>query len=149
MRQSRKLLLTTWGNFEEPLAKTLAKWKTFIEDPTFDPDVWLIAFDGDEIAGVSTCWTEMAESPKMGLVDNLGVRRPWRRRGLAYALLRQSFHELYKKGKSSVRLGVDATSLTRATALYEKAGMHVITETALFEKEIRPGIDLRKQELEQ
>ena len=81
----------------------------------------------------------------MGWVDTLGVRRPWRRQGLAEALLYHSFRELRRRGRTSVGLGVDASSLTGATRLYEKAGMRAIRKFTRYEKELRPGTDLKTQ----
>jgi ribosomal protein S18 acetylase RimI-like enzyme len=84
----------------------------------------------------------------MGWVDTLGVRRPWRRQGLAEALLYHSFAELRRRGLTRVGLGVDAHSLTGATRLYEKVGMRAIRDFTLFEKELRPGVNLATQTIE-
>ena len=81
-------------------------------------------------------------------MSSLGVKRAWRRRGLALALLHQSFGEYYKRGKTKVDLGVDAESLTGATDLYKKAGMFVLRQFDLFEKELRPGIEVSVTGLE-
>ena len=51
----------------------------------------------------------------MAWVNQLCVRRPWRRRGLGLAMLHHCFGEFYRRGKQRVGLGVDATSLTNAT----------------------------------
>ncbi|MGH2515177.1 MAG: GNAT family N-acetyltransferase, partial [Ktedonobacterales bacterium] len=102
------------------------------------------AMDGDQIAGFSLCRPEEG----MGWVDDLGIRRPWRRRGLALALLLASFGEFYRRGERVVGLSVDAQSLTGATRLYEKAGMRPSREWKVFEKELRPGIELSTQSLE-
>ena len=67
--------------------------------------------------------------PDLGWVSTLGVRRPWRRRGLALAILHASFRLLAARGKARVGLGVDSQSLTGATRLYEKAGMRVVRES--------------------
>jgi hypothetical protein len=66
------------------------------------------------------------------------------------ALLHQAFTELYDRGKHRVGLGVDAESITGATKLYEKVGMRSdpVREVTIFEKEIRPGVDLTTQVLE-
>ena len=103
----------------------------------------------DEVACVSLCRIDAYEDPAMGWVNTLGVRRPWRRSGLGLALLRHSFGELYRRGKRAVGLGVDANSLTGATRLYEKAGMHVIHQMNNYEKVLRPGADLRLQNLDE
>jgi mycothiol synthase len=83
-------------------------------------------------------------------VNILGVRRPWRRRGVALALLQHSFREFYSRGRYKVGLGVDAQSLTGATRLYEKAGMRSdpSRQLVLYEKELRPGLEIRTQSLD-
>ena len=139
-----------WGYVEEPEEESLKDWQEWIEkDRKHDPSLWFLAMDGDEIAGVSLCRLESWSDPSWGWVDELGVRRSWRRRGIALALLQHSFAELYKRGKKHVGLGVDAQSLTGATRLYEKAGMRVFREFQDFEKVLRPGRDLSTQTLEE
>jgi mycothiol synthase len=83
-------------------------------------------------------------------VGTLGVRRPWRRRGVALALLQHSFGEFYRRGLRKAGLGVDASSLTGATRLYRKAGMRSdpAYQYDLYEKELRPGEDLLTQSLD-
>jgi GNAT superfamily N-acetyltransferase len=78
----------------------------------------------------------------MGWVNVLGVRRPWRKRGLGLALLQHSFGEFYSRGKHRAGLGVDASSLTGATRLYEKAGMKPIRQFTVSQKVLRPGLDI-------
>jgi hypothetical protein len=67
--------------------------------------------------------------------------------GLGLALLQHSFVALHDRGCKRVGLGVDAGSLTGATRLYEKAGMRPVQQVTLYEKEIRPGKELSRQEL--
>src|SRR5215468_1533170 len=71
-----------------------------------------------------------------GVVGALGVRKPWRRRGIAQALLHHAFGEFYRRGKRRVALGVDAENPTGATRLYERAGMHVAFEAVTYGKEL-------------
>jgi mycothiol synthase len=101
----------------------------------FDPTLWFIAWDGDEVAGYSLC----RYREEVGWVGSLGVRRPWRKHGLGLALLDHSFGEFYRRGTKTVSLGVDAASPTGATRLYQKAGMRVASEFVIYEKELRPG----------
>jgi ribosomal protein S18 acetylase RimI-like enzyme len=68
------------------------------------------------------------------MVRLLGVRRPWRRRGLGRALLLHAFGEFRRRGFSRSALGVDAESLTGANRLYERAGMHVAARFDIYEK---------------
>ncbi len=110
------------------------EWKRMrLEAPDFDPSLWFVAREGCEIAGICRC-TEQRWS--CGWVDALGVRKPWRRRGLGSALLRHAFRMLHERGQKRVGLGVDAENPSGATRLYERAGMHVVSEIISFEKRL-------------
>ena len=113
----------------------------------FDPSLWWLAFEGDQLAGICLCRPQSYDDPNMGYVSTLGVRRPWRTHGLGLAFLHHSFGEFYRRGKRKVSLGVDAENLTGALRLYEKAGMHVHLQFDTFEKEIRPGREISVQSL--
>jgi mycothiol synthase len=120
---------------------TLERFVGRTEQPSFDPSLWFLAMDGDEIAGVTLCKTLAGE----GWVDVVGVRRPWRNRGLALALLRHALAEYHRRGVRKVALSVDAESITGAPRLYGRAGMRVRESYAIYLKELRPGIDLGKR----
>jgi mycothiol synthase len=105
----------------------------FLKDPSFDPSLWFVAEADGEIAGVAFCRAWEAQ-PGLGWVRVLGVRRPFRRRGIGQALLRQAFDEFRRRGFERVGLGVDAASPTGAVALYERAGMHVARTNLQCEK---------------
>ena len=64
------------------------------------------------------------------------MRRAWRRRGLAVALLHASFGEFWRRGERRVQLGVDAESETGAIGLYEGVGMRVEWQADIYEKEL-------------
>jgi len=113
----------------------------------FDPSLWYLAMEGNEIAGICLCRPHAYDDPDIGYVSTLGVRRPWRKRGLGLAFLQHAFGEFYRRGKRKVSLGVDADNLTGALRLYEKAGMHIHLQTDTFEKEIRPGKEISVQSL--
>jgi ribosomal protein S18 acetylase RimI-like enzyme len=69
-------------------------------------------------------------------VGSLAVRRPWRRRGLGEALLRDAFLRFAERGKRSAGLGVDAENTTGAVALYERVGMHVVRRSDTWERTV-------------
>ncbi|MEO8510505.1 MAG: GNAT family N-acetyltransferase [Chloroflexota bacterium] len=119
------------------------EWTARTERPDFDPTLWFVAVDGDEIAGTSLCRVQA----DMGWIGTLGVRRPWRRRGLGRALLLHSLGEWWRRGQPRVGLGVDAASLTGATRLYEAAGMHVNIRYDQYEKILRDGLDMATREI--
>jgi mycothiol synthase len=121
-----------WGSHEA----TLEEWEhRKFGRAEFDPSLWMIAWDGNQIAGYSQNRFRMG----IGWIGTLGVRRPWRKKGLGLALLHHSFGEFYKRGMKAIGLGVDASNPTGATRLYQRAGMHVASEFITYEKELRPG----------
>lgn len=117
------------GSFEDWMRRTGR------ED--FDPSLWWLGVQGDEIVGTSLCET-MADG---GWVSSLCVRRPWRNRGLARAILLHSFAQFWKRNRRTVSLGVDADSLTGATRVYESVGMYVRQQYDQVGKVLRDGID--------
>jgi mycothiol synthase len=117
---------------------TFERFARITGQESFDPSLWFLAMDGEEIAGVTLCKTLAGE----GWVDVVGVRRPWRNRGLGLALLRHAFTEYHRRGIHKVSLSVDAESITGAPRLYGRAGMRVRESYAIHLKELRPGVDL-------
>jgi ribosomal protein S18 acetylase RimI-like enzyme len=102
---------------------------------------WLVAWAGDQIAGI--CLNRrIANDPQAAWTMVVGVRREWRKRGLAYALLRRTFSLYQRKGFREAALAVDSSSLTNAVALYERAGMHVSLRRLLFRKPLRGELSL-------
>lgn len=139
-----------FGHIERPFEEGFQRFKHFtIDVEDFDPSLWFIAMDGPsgEIAGVNLCRPHAFDDPDMGWVGSLGVRRPWRKRGIGLALLRHSFNEFYRRGKRKVGLGVDAQNLTGALRLYENAGMRIHKAFDNYEKELRAGIEVALQSL--
>lgn len=125
-----------WGQ-EHPLP--FHKWLYyFIEaEADFDPGSWFLAVEGDSIVGYALCRWTRAGQPGFCTVRYLAVRRAWRKRGIALALLHASFGEMQRRGYRGAGLGVDATSATGADRLYLKAGMHVAAEMLHYRKMLR------------
>lgn len=114
----------------------------FTGDDSYDPSLWFLAVDGDEMVAICLCRRYGPEERDTGYVSSLGVKRDWRRRGIAQALLNHSFGEFYRRGLRKVDLGVDGDSLTGATRLYKKVGMAVYRQYDMYEKVLRPGQDI-------
>ncbi len=113
----------------------------------FDPSLWRLVMEGEELVAISLNMSFRPGAPDVGWVGTLGVRRPWRRRGLGEALLRDAFALFHARGTRHVGLGVDASNLTGATRLYERVGMRVMRENRNYEKVLREGRDVRTIEL--
>lgn len=116
-----------WEHVPEPLEKWL-RARTVRSD--YDPALWVLGEADGEIAGAALAFG----SRDFGWILDLGVRRPWRGRGLGLALLVQAFGELYRRGFTRVGLEVDAASETGATRLYERAGMRVTRRYDWYER---------------
>lgn len=139
-----------YGYVDLPTEKAVEHFNHYIDtNPHVDTTLWFLAMDGDEIAGFSLCEPKLPEDPEMAYVGDLAVRRAWRRRGIALALLRHSFQAFQARGSKRASLHVDAASLTGATRLYEKAGMAVDREYHEYTKELRPGVDLSTTALDE
>ena len=74
------------------------KFEEFVGTTT-DPALWLVAFDGDEVAGAVLNGIHVdADGARSGWLDSIFTRRPWRRRGLARALIARSLVLLRDRG---------------------------------------------------
>lgn len=104
-----------------------------VANESFDPTLCFLMMDGERIAGMAQC----EAAGDLGWVNDLSVRKPWRRRGIAYTLLRHAFAEFYRRGLRTVALGVDAESTTGAPQLYTRAGMRPTRRKLVYEKVLR------------
>jgi mycothiol synthase len=106
-------------------------WDAHRNNPNLDLSVWFLIRDGDEIAAITR---NEGNRNGGGYIGAIGVRRPWRGKGYAKALLLHSFRVFFERGMPRVTLGVDAENPTGATHLYERVGMHIEQENVVFEK---------------
>jgi mycothiol synthase len=101
----------------------------FFSGPEFRPELWRVAWDGDQVAGVVTnrIMTGFNEETgeRRGELAGVSVRRPWRGRGLARAMVADSLRALRNAGMTSATLGVDAENPTGALGVYEANGFAV------------------------
>ena len=119
-----------WGWHSAPFEE----WREHrLEAPHTDVSLWFIAWEGDQVAGVARCEDNRDGG---GWVGAIGVRKPWRGRGIGRALLLHAFGEFHRRGDVHVGLGVDAENPTGATRLYESVGMRVTKEDVIFEKDL-------------
>jgi mycothiol synthase len=103
----------------------------------FDPALVPVVWAGDEVVAFSRNYPK--RNGDWGFVGTLGVRPAWRRRGLGLALLRESFRRFRDTGETTVALGVDVENPTGATRLYQRAGLRVLWQADVWEKELRAG----------
>lgn len=125
----------TWG-FVEP---TEAEYQHFLTDPIdSDTSLWRVAWDGDQIAGQVRSFINPVENERFGRLrgytESISVRRPWRRRGLARALVAASFPLLRARGMTEVGLGVDTENVSGALRVYEGCGFRPVSRSATYRK---------------
>lgn len=106
---------------------TEEEYQQFITDPVqTDTSLWRVAWEGDQVAGMVRSYINVHENEayrrKRGWVENISVRRPWRRRGLARALIAASFPLLRARGMTEGALGVDSENPSGALGVYETCG---------------------------
>ncbi|MEO8228182.1 MAG: GNAT family N-acetyltransferase [Chloroflexota bacterium] len=128
-----------WG--ESPDESSEDQFTRFVESPEFDPRLWQVAFSGDEVAGHILNYLDASESDgtRTGWTESIGVREPYRRRGLARALLARSLQTVRDAGATRAALGVDAGNVNHALELYESLGFRVIAEQLEFHRPLKRG----------
>ncbi len=118
---------------------TAEEWQQFVVGRTsFRPDLTYVVMDGDEVVGFSINSISLEENVRHGRsegwIEELAVRRPWRKRGVATALLCASMHAFKAEGLQHAMLGVDTQNLSGALRVYEGVGFKPIKRYIQFEK---------------
>jgi len=123
-----------WGH--TPLTDDVVQ--RWMEDPTLDSSLWKVAWEDDEPAGAVQNFVDRDENEaygrKRGYTEGIWVRRPWRRRGLARALLTQSIQMFVDMGMEETCLGVDVQNPSGALRLYESLGYQVERRDKTYRK---------------
>jgi mycothiol synthase len=125
-----------WG-MDVTNVPTLAQW---MEHPNFQPSLWQVAWDGAEVVGMVLPYIDQPDNEANGVLrgytEEICVRRPWRKRGLARALIARSLHALREQGMTEAALHVDAGNETGALRLYETMGYEVVKRSVNYRKEM-------------
>jgi len=126
-----------WGGFDG----SDAAFEAWLTDPMHVPDLWVVAWDGDEITGAVTNAIFAEENEAFGRargwMETVFVRRRWRRRGLGAAIVARGLVRLRDAGMTSAGLGVDSDNPSGALALYERAGFNVHRRSAAYRKPMK------------
>ncbi len=125
-----------WG-FIEPTEQEYQAW---LGDPIFQPELWQVAWDvaTDQVAGQVRTYIDHEQNRlynrRRGWTEFISVRRPWRRRGLARALIVRSLQAQKAAGMTESALGVDSQNISGATRVYEDCGFQVVKRSAVYKK---------------
>lgn len=123
-----------WGETEWP-EEYFHGWS---KNPNFNPPLWQVAWDNGEVAGGVLNFINKKENEEYGRLrgytEDIFVRRPWRRQGLAKALIARSFQVLKDEGMTEAALGVDAENPSGAVQLYTGLGFQTTKQYAVYRK---------------
>ena len=127
--------------FAEPGA---TEREAFFNDPIqSDTSLWRVAWDGTEVAGMVRSYIHPEQNERLGVrrgwVEHISVRRPWRRRGLARALIAASLPLLRERGMTEGALGVDTQNANGAVGVYERCGFVVVSRGSEYARTLEPG----------
>jgi ribosomal protein S18 acetylase RimI-like enzyme len=124
----------SWGS-TPPTEEGYQRW---VAGPYFDPTLWKVAWEGDQVAGMVLNFADSDYNREYcvqrGWTDPICVRKPWRRRGLARALLVQSLQMFREMGFDETALGVDTQNPNHALNLYEGVGYQMIRKGITYRK---------------
>jgi ribosomal protein S18 acetylase RimI-like enzyme len=125
-----------WG-YVEPSEE---EYQRFLEDSTTDPSLWMVAWDGDQVAGSVQNFVHREENEeyqrKRGYTEGISVCRPYRKRGLATALLSCSLQMFKDMGMDEAALGVDSQNLSGAFRVYERVGFQLYKRQTIYRKPV-------------
>jgi len=131
-----------WGVPE----RSEADFQRFIHNPVeFQPDIWKVAWDtaSNQVVGMVLGFIDHAQNAalnrKRGWTENIAVRRPWRKQGVARALIAENLRELKTRGMDHAALGVDTDNLTGALRVYESMGFRPVARETAYQKPLWPS----------
>jgi mycothiol synthase len=117
------------------------------DNPYFNThDLCFVALCGGEVVGSCLGNARTVEWPDSARLGSLSVRRDYRRRGIAEALLLHAWGVCWQRGIRRITTDTDAANLTGSFRLYQRLGMRTFRHELVFEKELRPGQELRVME---
>lgn len=126
-----------WGH-REHTEQDYQRWLTW---KLFQPELFRVAWDieKNEVAGMVLNFVDAEENKVLGknrgYTEGISVRRPYRKMGIAKALIAMSFHLHKSLGFTEAALGVDAQNPTGALQLYESMGFAVYKRGTTYWKE--------------
>jgi mycothiol synthase len=122
-----------WSQYKTYEPTTFERWTDLTREPDFDPSLWFLADEGDDLVGMCLC----REYEDQSWITSLGVHPEHRGRGLGEALLRHAFAHLRVRGNVRAGLSVSSRNMQSAWRLYERVGMHDAGGWVAFEKVLR------------
>ena len=122
-----------YADSPQNVVATEEDYQEWLASPAFDPTLWRIAWDGEQIAGQTLC--EIAHG--RGEVAEVSVGAPWRRRGLGQALVVAGLRALAERNVTEARLHTRADNIYGAPRLYERVGFRPLKLFVRYRKPLQ------------
>ncbi len=133
-----------WG-YEQPAENYVTTEEDYLrwqQGPKFQPGLWQVAWEGDQVIGMVLNYITHnpanPEEPSRAWTEDICVRRPWRRRGLARALLARSMRMFCAMGYTKASLGVELNNFHGAPQFYETMGYQLASLFTIYRKPCEP-----------
>ena len=130
---------THWG-YCPPDESDFQRWRV---SQVFQPHLWQVAWDvrTHQVAGQVRAYIDEAWNAgtgrQRGWTEFISVGEPWRRQGLARALISRSLRAQAAAGMTESALGVDSQNANGASRVYEDCGFVVTRCNRVYRKPIR------------
>jgi mycothiol synthase len=125
-----------WGH--TPMTDEM--YEQYRASSNFQPALWVVAWEGSQVAGGILNWIDEAANKQfnhqLGWTDPIFTCQPWRKRGLARALLMRSLQLLKDRGMNQAALGVDTQNPSGALGFYESCGFKMEHLSIIYEKDV-------------
>jgi mycothiol synthase len=116
-------------------------YERWVADFRQEPHLWMVAWDGEQVAGSVLNFINhdynARTGRKLGYTEGISVRRPWRKKGLAHALIARSMRMFKDMGMTQTALGVDTENPSGALRIYESMGYKVVSQSTTYRKSLR------------
>ena len=115
-----------------------AHYEQWLSSPTFNPDLWQIAWDGNEIVGSVQSFIDEDENRELGRsrghTERIFVAPSWRGKGLAKSLIARSLRLLKEQGMTDATLDTEEANVHQAYKVYERMGYRVVKQFTFYQK---------------
>lgn len=121
---------------------TESDYRQWLKDSHTQPHLFKVAFDAatGEVAGMVQNFIDAEENARLGrkrgYTEGICTRRPYRRRGVARALICESLRMFRDMGFTEAALGVDTQNVSGALRVYEDCGFRVVKHDRMYRKEL-------------
>jgi len=131
---NREAFRDHWCSWPRP-ESAFAAWCT---DPFWLKELTAVAWEKDQCVGMVLAFASEEENASKGRMrlytESICVRRPWRHRGVAFALIAHCLQLGQRAGFTEAGFGVDSENLSGALRLYESLGYRPVKQSTIYRK---------------